>query len=353
MQEEAQQILQKAARTSGSDLEQAIDVIGIHRVTEVITNELQYKPSVRNGNEFHLEISHGNEIERTSVPRNTNSGYYPQPGTSNCYLERATDILRVLFNEPSRSSHFHLYGFLRHIHERLLPRSYLEIGVANGDSLALSRSKAIGLDPDFKITAELGCDLILHRTTSDDYFTNPDSIGHLPNDQIDFAFIDGMHNFEYALRDFINVERYSHYSSVIVIDDVLPTNVAMTARRRQTLTWTGDVFKLVSILQSYRPDLTCFTVDTWPTGVLVVLNTNPTDQTLKHYYDEIVSEYTNCDPQEVPDKILNRTHAINPTSLNMTTDIWQGAREARERKLPHKSTRRNIQQSLSRAQSNA
>jgi hypothetical protein len=53
---------------------------------------------------------------------------------------------------------------------------------------------------------------------------------------IDRAFIDGMHCFEFVLRDFINTERYMSWTSVIVFNDVLPPHCegggAPTMRRR-------------------------------------------------------------------------------------------------------------------------
>ena len=81
-----------------------------------------------------------------------------------------------------------------------------------------------------------------------------------------------MHLFEYALRDFINVERFADWSSVIVFDDMLPRNVDEAARDRHTKMWTGDVYKVVPVLQKYRPDLTVIQVDTQPTGMAVVFD---------------------------------------------------------------------------------
>jgi hypothetical protein len=81
---------------------------------------------------------------------------------------------------------------------------------------------------------------------------------------VDVAFLDGMHLFEYLLRDFIHTERVCDRNSVILLDDCLPVNIEMTdGERRPDLRkdaelaswWTGDVWKVVEILRELRPDL--------------------------------------------------------------------------------------------------
>src|SRR6266545_3437447 len=111
----------------------------------------------------------------------------------------------------------------------------LEIGVQKGKSLALSRVPSIGVGPEFMINRALRCDLHLVRSTSDDFFAHRDPIRHLRSGRnplrnlargrpmldhfrggtrLDLAFVDGMHLFEYALRDFMNVERFADWWSV-------------------------------------------------------------------------------------------------------------------------------------------
>ena len=51
---------------------------------------------------------------------------------------------------------------------------------------------------------------------------------------LDLSFIDGMHLFEYVLRDFMNVERFSRWDTAIVLDDMLPRDVDEAARDRHT-----------------------------------------------------------------------------------------------------------------------
>ena len=57
------------------------------------------------------------------------------------------------------------------------------------------------------------------------------------------AFIDGMHLSEFALRDFIGVERLSRWTGVAIFDDMLP-GVEEAGRDRRTRAWTGDVYKV-------------------------------------------------------------------------------------------------------------
>jgi hypothetical protein len=115
-----------------------------------------------------------------------------------------------------------------------------------------------------------------------------------------------MHLFEYALRDFINVERFADWSSVIVFDDMLPRNVDEAARDRHTKMWTGDVYKVVPVLQKYRPDLTVIQVDTQPTGMAVVFDADAANTVLGDEYADITAEWVVPDPQKVPEWIVER-----------------------------------------------
>jgi hypothetical protein len=207
------------------------------------------------------------------------------------------------------------HDFLQELHRAYQPRSYLEIGINAGYSLTLSRARTIAVDPAFKITSELHCDLQVVKATSDDFFAREDALAHFPDRSVDLAFVDGLHLFEFALRDFINVERHADWSSVIIVDDVLPRSVVEASRERLTTAWTGDVFKLTEVLARYRPDLVLLPLDTRPTGVLLVLGANPRRTVLSDQYDAIVAEHVYPDPQRVPEAVLRRENAIDPASI--------------------------------------
>lgn len=212
--------------------------------------------------------------------------------------------------------------FLRAVHELLEPERYLEIGVHNGSSMSQSRCRSIGIDPDFIVSWELDCDVALFKTTSDEYFSRPDPLAPTGGKPFDLAFIDGLHLFEFALRDFINTERCSSARSVIVFDDVLPRNVDEAARMRHTRAWTGDVYPIMDVFARYRPELTVVPVGTMPTGLLLVVGLDPGNTALADNYDAILAEYRHPDPQPVPAQVLDRVAVTSPERV-LAGSFWR------------------------------
>lgn len=225
------------------------------------------------------------------------------------------------------------HEFLTALHQRYAPRSYLEIGVFEGRGLACSTTRTIGVDPDFRIVVELACELALVRATSDEFFARPDPLAWFPGGTVDLTFIDGMHHVEFALRDFLNTERLSTPSSVVVLDDVLPRSEAEAARERRTSLWAGDTFKIAAVLQEHRPDLTTVLLDTEPTGMLLVVGLDPSSTVLADRYDEIVARYATDDPQQIPDDVLQRRAAADPR-LVATLPLWEELVTARTTGAP-------------------
>lgn len=209
--------------------------------------------------------------------------------------------------------------FLESLHRQLAPRTYLEIGVRRGASLSLSRCPSIGVDPDYELAVELGSDTVLERSTSDDYFAGLSDRGPFDGAPIDLAFVDGLHLAEFALRDLLNVERLSAWSTVIVVDDIYPRQVEEAARQRHTEVWTGDVFKVPGFLERHCPDLVLVRVDTEPTGLLLVFCPDP-GRRLGPVLQRLPTVVT-PDPPEVPDAILTRRGARAPEAL-LASPVW-------------------------------
>jgi hypothetical protein len=189
------------------------------------------------------------------------------------------------------------------LHVNLQPRTYLEIGVEHGETLRMARCPSIAIDPAMQVDQTAigekpAC--MLFRLPSDRFFAqyNPEA---LLGDKIDLAFLDGLHLFEFLLRDFINTEKHCRKNSVIVLHDCVPTDLHLARRHRQDESlaatsripggWCGDVWKTVLILRRYRPDLRIYTFDSQLTGVVMVTNLDPSSTVLSEKYAEAVDTF--------------------------------------------------------------
>jgi hypothetical protein len=203
------------------------------------------------------------------------------------------------------------HEFLARLHHLLQPRFYLEIGVHTGESLNLASCPSWGVDPA-PLVRPTGQQRIF-PTTSDEFFHRPAFEGEWRDRfgfpaPLDLAFIDGMHLWEFALRDFGNIEKLSHGRTVIVLDDVMPYNQAIATRTQPPGDWTGDVWKTARFLEEERPDLSIMWVDTFPTGSLVVWDLNPS-----HNWEDadLNLMFTLTGEVDVPLDIIQRTHAVS------------------------------------------
>lgn len=182
----------------------------------------------------------------------------------------------------------------------------------------MSKCYSVGVDPDFAIKEEIQCDLRLFRMTSDDFFARAMPLADLASG-FDLMFIDGMHLFEYALRDFMNCEKHSAPGAVVVVDDIYPRNAAEALRDKQqrpenVKAWTGDVWKLLAVLHKYRPDLQLIPIDCMPTGLLIVSNLDPSSNVLREHYDEIIRAPDNAADRAPPPEVLTRHNALQPAA---------------------------------------
>lgn len=216
---------------------------------------------------------------------------------------------------------------LARAHALLSPRLYLEIGVRRGGSLALANCDSIGIDPDPDLPADMPADLPpsrldLHRTTSDDFFFF-NAAGVLAGRKVDLAFIDGMHLVDFALRDFMNLERIMAPGGAIVIDDVLPNHPIQAERSRRSRVWCGDVWRIVPLLREARPDLRMTLLDTAPSGLLVISRLNPASSVLWDDYNPRLRALLFA-PAAPPEDVLTRTTALAPDEANIRAALGLG-----------------------------
>ena len=190
------------------------------------------------------------------------------------------------------------YYWLQCFHQWLRPASYVEIGLGHGRSLALAGpdTKAIGIDPYQGFWERLNyvcphAPATLFPLASDDFFAHHDLRKILGKDTFDLGFIDGLHLFEQALKDFINLEHFANKNSVILIHDCLPIAPIVAERESCTGFWTGDVWRIIPCLKTFRPDLKIMTIPTKPSGLGVVTNLDAASTVLADNYDDILRYY--------------------------------------------------------------
>jgi hypothetical protein len=184
-------------------------------------------------------------------------------------------------------------------------KNYLEIGVLNGHIFFRIRSRfKIAIDPEFTFnTSRKMGKLFLNPYNfynqyfpikSDDFFA-AEAPRVLAEKKIELALIDGMHEYEYALRDVENTLKYGADNIVIIMHDCNPPSseatvsfAAYDARNRQGV-WNGDVWKVILHLRSLRSDVSAFVLDC-DHGLGVIIK--KPNQKMLPYTQEEISRFT-------------------------------------------------------------
>jgi hypothetical protein len=135
-----------------------------------------------------------------------------------------------------------------------------------------------------------------------------------------------MHLFEFALRDFMHLEKFCTSESVILLHDCYPGNAEMAARKPTTGWWTGDVWKVVICLKEYRPELQISVVDVPPAGLGVLTGLNPASTALEERYEQICTRFLAMDysvlengKEQKLNRVANDWEVVQrllPTTLN-------------------------------------
>lgn len=215
-------------------------------------------------------------------------------------------------------------------------KRYLEIGTQQGASLSMMPCDAIAIDPDFLIDRAVTMNktlCLLFKMTSDRFFEKY-SPSSLLGGQINIAFLDGMHRYEYLLRDFSNVEKHCTRNSVIFLHDCLPPTFEMTARvdRGSSLSekykgyWTGDVWKVPHILGKIRPDLKILFLDCPPTGLVMITNLDPSSRLIEENYVRLIYDnHPGNNDSAMLKTFIDSLDVLNSKSMvneNLTKYVW-------------------------------
>jgi len=161
----------------------------------------------------------------------------------------------------------HYLSILQYLHFIFRPARYLEVGIESGDSLALAlpETYAIGVDPKPCITHSLQAWTKIYCMTSKEFFSK------YVGEHFDFIFIDGLHQYDAVVEDFIESEKLCKRSSMIAIHDTIPLSAETSGEYTEGY-WTGDVWKIVPALLHARPDLNIITLPCQPSGLTLIMD---------------------------------------------------------------------------------
>jgi tetratricopeptide (TPR) repeat protein len=206
--------------------------------------------------------------------------------------------------------------WLERLYGLLSPQTAIGIGVHQGESLALFRPPTfvIGIDPSPTLAFPLRTETHIFTETSDEFFSRGRAESLLAGRPLSLGFIDGLHLYEQALKDFNNLEAYCGSGSVVLFPNTVPLDEPTQSRTRNTQFHTGDVWKTVLALKHYRPDLDIFTIATPPAGLTVVTGLDPASRVLTDRYDEAVAQFL--------DTPFSAIECTLDSSLNIVPNNW-------------------------------
>ena len=142
--------------------------------------------------------------------------------------------------------------------------NYLEIGVMAGATffdVGIKNKHAV--DPKFLFEYKpLETESIKYfEMYSDNFFCSDKPMG-----SYDLIFLDGLHTFEQTLKDFLNCLPLLNENSIIIIDDVIPSDIyssnpdqfecydfRRTFLNSNNTDWHGDIYKLPIFIHNYLP----------------------------------------------------------------------------------------------------
>lgn len=185
------------------------------------------------------------------------------------------------------------YALLDRLHQFLDPRSYLEIGMGDGSSMALARpgTRAVGVDPVPTLQTPIAAECLVVPQRSEDFLARHDLADVVPGGTPDLVFIDGLHTFPAVLDDLIGVERIAGPDTIVLLHDMIPLDEPTQRPDRVHAFYTGDVWKLLPALRDVRPDLDVATVLTSPSGLTIITGLDRDNRVLPERRESVLADY--------------------------------------------------------------
>ena len=194
---------------------------------------------------------------------------------------------------------------LKALSERKNLKNYLEIGVFNGHIFFKINSWfKVAVDPYFAFDGlrKLGKSLLQPANFKNQYFEKPSDDFFEQNapvvfadKKIELALIDGMHEYDFVLRDAQNTLKYLDEKGVIILHDCNPVTATSAVSHQAWVdnghqgVWNGDVWKMIVFFRSFHPELDVFVLDC--DHGLGVITKKPTENRL-HFTEEQIRGFS-------------------------------------------------------------
>jgi hypothetical protein len=176
------------------------------------------------------------------------------------------------------------YDIVNHFIKSRNFENYLEIGVFEAYCFRkiISKNKD-GVDPGLESETP---NEVNYKMDSNTFFEQLNE-----SKKYDIVFIDGLHHSEQVDFDIQNSIINTVDNGVIVLHDCSPHSYNITTIPRQSVEWTGDVYKSVLKFQKDNDKHTFFTVNTdYGVGV-IVKNTKPTIKYDNEFYENGIKDW--------------------------------------------------------------
>jgi hypothetical protein len=193
--------------------------------------------------------------------------------------------LKVLCGRLTRLHRVDVINALLH---KVKGTDYLEVGVRKGETIAgVFCQRRHGVDPVLQLDkispASLAPrleDATFFEITSDEFF----SVNSL---KFDVVLVDGLHQYEQAIKDILNALNCLKGNGYIVVHDCSPPTEAAAAREQGSGAWCGDTWKTMYDLHANYPTIDSFVLD-GDYGLGIVSKQNREERFEPRYNEEIV-----------------------------------------------------------------
>lgn len=172
------------------------------------------------------------------------------------------EVVRYLNSKIKR------FDIINYLVEKYKLVNYLEIGVFQGENIRKIKAPyKNGVDPGVEgyVVPEVD-----YPMTSDEFF---ELIKGHDDIKYDIIFIDGLHHSDQVIKDIENSLNHLVKNGFIVLHDCNPSSYETQLIPRQTIAWTGDVWKAFVDFKLNNKEFPCYVIDT-DFGVGVIKNSS-------------------------------------------------------------------------------